>query len=176
MKSANLMQYFRHSFRLLQRSPVFSAVVVLMLALGIGANTAVFSVVDGVLLRKLPYRDPDRLVMIWEKNPALGAQIGERIPANYTNFAEWQRQSSAFEGIAGMEDANLNRTGEEQPERVTGARISANFFQVLGVTHIHRRDVRLRATKHSSSDSERCILGSPFRRKPQGHRPEHYAQ
>ena len=134
MKSANLFQYFRHSFRLLRRSPVFSAVVVLMLALGIGANTAVFSVVDGVLLRKLPYRDPDRLVMVWEKNPALGASIGDRIPAAYTNFAEWQHQSSAFEGIAGMEDANLNRTGVGEPERVSGARISPNFFQVLGVT------------------------------------------
>ncbi len=132
MKSANLMQYVRHSFRLLRRSPVFSAVVVLMLALGIGANTAVFSVVDGVLLRKLPYRDPDRLVMVWEKNPALGAQIGERLPAAYTNFAEWLRQSSVFEGIAGMEDANLNRTGAGEPERVSGARISPNFFQVLG--------------------------------------------
>jgi putative ABC transport system permease protein len=133
MKSANLAQYFRHSFRLLRRSPVFSAVVVVMLALGIGANTAVFSVVDGVLLRKLPYRDPDRLVMVWEKNPSLGASIGERVPANYTNFAEWVRQSSAFEGIAGMEDANLNRTGAGEPERLSGARVSPNFFQVLGV-------------------------------------------
>jgi predicted permease len=133
MNSANLTQYFRHSFRLLRRSPVFAAVVILMLALGIGANTAVFSVVDGVLLRKLPYRDPDRLVMVWEKNPALGASIGDRIPANYTNFAEWVRQSSVFEGIAGMEDANLNRTGATEPERVNGARISPNFFQVLGV-------------------------------------------
>jgi putative ABC transport system permease protein len=133
MKSANLMQYFRHSFRLLRMSPVFSAVVILMLALGIGANTAVFSVVDGVLLHKLPYREPDRLVMVWEKNPALGASIGERLPAAYTNFAEWVRQSSAFEGIAGMEDANLNRTGAGEPERVNGARISPNFFQVLGV-------------------------------------------
>ena len=134
MKSANLVQYFRHSFRLLRRSPVFSAVVVLRLALGIGANTAVFSVVDGVLLRKLPYRDPDRLVMVWEKNPSLGASIGERVPANYTNFAEWVRQSGVFEGIAGMEDANLNRTGAGEPERVSGARISPNFFQVLGAT------------------------------------------
>ena len=83
------MQCFPHSFRLLRKSPVFSAVVVLMLALGIGANTAVFSVVDGVLLRKLPYRDPDGLVMVWEKNPALGASIGDRIPAAYRNFAEW---------------------------------------------------------------------------------------
>jgi predicted permease len=133
MESANLIQYFRHSFRLLRRSPIFSAVVVLMLALGIGANTAVFSVVDGVLLRKLPYRDPDRLVMVWERNPALGATIGERVPASYTNFAEWARQSKTLEGIAGMEDANLNRTGIGEPERVNGARISANFFQVLGV-------------------------------------------
>ena len=133
MKSTNLAQYFRHSFRLLRRSPVFSSVVVLMLALGIGANTAVFSVVDGVLLRKLPYREPDRLVMVWEKNPSLGASIGERVPVNYTNFAEWVRQSSAFEGIAGMEDANLNRTGAGEPERVSGARVSPNFFQVLGV-------------------------------------------
>ena len=133
MESANLIQYFRHSFRLLRRSPIFSAVVVLMLALGIGANTAVFSVVDGVLLRKLPYRDPDRLVMVWERNPALGATIGERVPASYTNFAEWARQSKTLEGIAGMEDANLNRTGIGEPERVVGARISANFFQVLGV-------------------------------------------
>ncbi|HXR14616.1 MAG TPA: ABC transporter permease [Terriglobales bacterium] len=133
MESANLIQYFRHSFRLLRRSPIFSAVVVLMLALGIGANTAVFSVVDGVLLRKLPYRDPDRLVMVWERNPALGASIGERVPAAYTNFAEWVRQSKTLEGIAGMEDANLNRTGIGEPERVNGARISSNFFQVLGV-------------------------------------------
>ena len=134
MKSANLLQYLRHSFRLLRRSPVFSAVVILMLALGIGANTAVFSVVDGVLLRRLPYRDPDRLVMVWEKNPALGASIGDRIPASYTNFTEWVRQSNAFEGIAGMEDANLNRTGAGEPERVNGARISPNLFRVLGVT------------------------------------------
>jgi putative ABC transport system permease protein len=134
MQAANLMQYFRHSFRLLRTSPVFCAVVVVMLALGIGANTAVFSVVDGVLLRKLPYRDPDRLVMVWEKNPALGLQIGERLPAAYTNFAEWLRQASVFEGIAGMEDANLNRTGNGEPERVNGARISPNFFQVLGVS------------------------------------------
>jgi putative ABC transport system permease protein len=129
MKSANLIQYFRHSFRLLRRSPVFSTVVVLMLALGIGANTAVFSVVDGVLLRKLPCRDPDRLVMVWEKNPTLGAPIGDRIPTSYTNFAEWVRQSSALEGIAGMEDANLNRTGAGEPEQVNGARISPNFFK-----------------------------------------------
>src|SRR6202142_3798925 len=134
MKSANLAQYFRHSFRLLRRSPVFSAVVVLMLALGIGANTAVFSVVDAVLLRKLPYREPDRLVMVWEKNPTLGAMVGDRVPTAYTNFAEWVRQQRSFESIAGFEDVSLNRTGTGDPERIAGARVSANFFGVLGVT------------------------------------------
>src|SRR5271169_6943783 len=111
MKFANLAQYFRHSFRLLRRSPVFSAVVVLMLALGIGANTAVFSVVDAVLLRKLPFRDPDRLVMIWEKNPTLGAMVGDRVPTTYANFVEWRQQAKAFDGMAGFEDVSLNRTG-----------------------------------------------------------------
>jgi predicted permease len=160
MKSSNLIQYFRHSFRMLGRSPVFSAVVVLMLALGIGANTAVFSVVDGVLLRKLPYRDPDRLVMVWEKNPALGASIGERVPAAYTNFAEWVRQSSVFEGIAGMEDANLNRTGTGEPERVNGARISPNFFQVLGVTPA--AGTTFDSRQQGASDTQSAILSHAY--------------
>src|SRR5580704_15553318 len=160
MKSANLMQYFRHSFRLLQTSPVFCAVVVVMLALGIGANTAVFSVVDGVLLRKLPYRDPDRLVMVWEKNPALGAQIGERLPAAYTNFAEWLHQSSVFESIGGMEDANLNRTGTGEPERVNGARISPNFFQVLGVTPAI--GITFDSTEPASRNQQVAILSNAY--------------
>ena len=80
-----------------------------MLALGIGANTAVFSAVDGVLLRKLPYRDPDGLVMVWEKNPALGASIGDHIPAAYRNFAEWRRAQNDYGpgpavGIPGLAD------------------------------------------------------------------------
>jgi predicted permease len=160
MKSANLVQYFRHSFRLLRRSPVFSAVVILMLALGIGANTAVFSVVDGVLLRKLPYRDPDRLVMVWEKNPALGTSIGERIPAAYTNFAEWVSQSTAFEGIAGMEDANLNRSGGGEPERVNGARISPNFFHVLGVNSAI--GTTFDSVEQGSRDTQVAILSDAY--------------
>jgi|HubBroStandDraft_6_1064221.scaffolds.fasta_scaffold05170_3 predicted permease len=160
MNFANLIQYFRHSFRLLRRAPVFSAVVVLMLALGIGANTAVFSVVDGVLLRKLPYRDPDRLVMVWEKNPTLGALIGDRIPASYTNFTEWVGQSTAFEGIAGMEDANLNRTGAGEPERVNGARISPNFFQVLGVTPAI--GITFDSTEPASRNQQVAILSNAY--------------
>jgi putative ABC transport system permease protein len=129
-----LAQHIRFGLRLIRKSPVFYVVVILVLALGIGANTAVFSVVDAVLLRKLPFRDPDRLVMVWEKNPTLGAMIGDRVPTAYVNFQEWVRQQHVFDGIAAFEDVSLNRTGTGEPERIAGARVSSNFFSVLGVT------------------------------------------
>ncbi len=128
-----LVQHVRFGLRLIHKSPVFSVVVILVLALGIGANTAVFSVVDAVLLRALPFRDPDRLVMVWERNPTLGAKIGDRIPTAYVNFQEWLRQQHVFESIAGFEDVSLNLTGAGEPERIAGARVSPNFFSVLGV-------------------------------------------
>ncbi len=129
-----LSQHLRFGLRLIRKAPTFYTVVILVLALGIGANTAVFSVVDAVLLRKLPFRDPDKLVMVWEKNPTLGAIIGERIPTAYVNFQEWVRQQHVFDGITAFEDVSLNRTGTGEPERIAGARVSANFFSVLGVT------------------------------------------
>ncbi len=129
----SFLQHLRFGLRLIRKSPIFYLMVIVVLALGIGANTAVFSVVDAVLLRKLPYHDPDRLVLVWEKNPTLGATIGDRVPAAYTNFAEWVRQQHSFENLAGFEDVSLNRTGTGEPERVAGARVSANFFSVLGV-------------------------------------------
>ncbi len=127
-------QNVRFGLRLIRKTPAFYAMVVLILALGIGANTAVFSVVDSVLLHKLPFRDPERVVMVWEKNPTLGAVIGNRVPTAYVNFQEWVRQQNVFDGIAGLEDVSLNRTGMGEPERVAGARVSPNFFSVLGVT------------------------------------------
>jgi predicted permease len=126
-------QHIRFGLRLIRKAPMFYLTVIVVLALGIGANTAVFSVVDAVLLRKLPFRDPDRLVMVWEKNPTLGAVIGERIPTAYVNFQEWVRQQHVFDGIAGFEDVSLNRTGTGEPERIAGARVSPNFFRMLGV-------------------------------------------
>jgi putative ABC transport system permease protein len=126
-------QHIRFGLRLIRKAPMFYLTVIVVLALGIGTNTAVFSVVDAVLLRKLPFRDPDRLVMVWEKNPTLGAVIGERIPTAYVNFQEWVRQQHVFDGIAGFEDVSLNRTGTGEPERIAGARVSPNFFRMLGV-------------------------------------------
>jgi predicted permease len=129
----NLLMEVRFACRGLKKSPVFAIVAVLVLALGIAANTAIFSIVDAVLLRKFPYKNPERLVMVWERNPALGSLVGDRIPTAPRNFEEWSKQSTAFESIAGFEDAAFNRTGGDQPEQITGARASANFFTLFGV-------------------------------------------
>src|SRR5204863_6873554 len=129
----NFLADLRFGLRMLRESPGFSLTAIAVLALGSGANAGVFSVVDAVLLRSLPLRDPERVVMIWEKNPALGGSIGERVPSAYVNFLEWQRQATQFEGIAGFEDANFNLTSGPEPERIEGARASANIFTLFGV-------------------------------------------
>src|ERR1035437_824882 len=129
----SFLQHVIFGFRLIRKAAIFYLVVILVLSLGICANTAGCSVVDAVLLPKLPYRDPDRLVMVWEKNPTLGAMVGDRVTTAYTNFVEWLQQAHAFDGMAGFEDVSLNRTGTGEPERIAGARVSPNFFGVLGV-------------------------------------------
>ncbi len=129
----NFLADQRFGLRVLRKSPGFALTTIAVLALGIGANAAVFSVVDAVLLRSLPLRDPERVVMIWEKNPALGGSIGERVPSAYVNFLEWQRQATQFEAMAGFEDANFNLTSGPEPERIEGARASANIFALFGV-------------------------------------------
>jgi predicted permease len=129
----NFLADLRFGARMLRKSPGFALTTIAVLALGIGANAAVFSVVDAVLLRSLPLRDPERVVMVWEKNPALGGLIGERVPSAYTNFLEWTRQATQFEAIAGFEDANFNLTNGPEPERIEGARASPNIFTLFGV-------------------------------------------
>jgi putative ABC transport system permease protein len=123
----------RFGARMLRKSPGFALTTIAVLALGIGANAAVFSVVEAVLLRSLPMRDPERVVMIWEKNPALGGSIGERLPTAYMTFLEWQRQATQFEAIAGFEEASLNLTNGAEPERIEGARASPNIFALFDV-------------------------------------------
>ncbi len=123
----------RFGLRVLGKSPGFAFTVIAVLGLGIGANAAVFSVVDAVLLRALPLRAPERVVMIWEKNQALGPPIGDRVPVAYSTFLEWVRQATQFEAIGGFEDANFNFTSGPEPERIEGARASANIFALFGV-------------------------------------------
>ncbi|HEY6186739.1 MAG TPA: ABC transporter permease [Pyrinomonadaceae bacterium] len=123
-----LWQDMRYGVRLLIKRPAFTVIAVLTLALGIGANTAIFSVVNAVVLRPLPYAQPDRLVMIWETMPG-----NDRRWVAPGNFIEWRRQSQAFEQIAAYSNASLNLTGEGEPEKLTGAAVTPNVFTTLGV-------------------------------------------
>jgi predicted permease len=119
----------RYGVRLLRQSPVFGAIAVLALALGIGANTAIFSTVQALLLRSLPYQDPDRLVMLWEDASFASFPRNTPAPGNYT---EWQKQNTVFTGIAATRGAVANLTADGPPEQIIGRRVTANFFQVLG--------------------------------------------
>jgi putative ABC transport system permease protein len=158
------MRYFladlRFGMRMLRKSPGFALTVIAVLALGIGANAAVFSVIDAVLLRSLPLRNPERIVMIWEKNPTLGPPIGERVPAAYTNFSEWVRQATQFEAIGGFEDANFNLTSGSEPERIEGARASANIFALFGVRP--RLGTSFDAAATDPTKSHVVVLGDAF--------------
>lgn len=124
-----LLQDTLYALRMLRKSPGFAVVVVLTLALGIGANTAIFSVVQGVVLAPLRFKQPDRLVMVYESNPRY-----PRVWISYLNFRDWQRSSQSFEQMAVF---NLNKgfdlTNPGAPEHLEGKEISAGFFNILGV-------------------------------------------
>ena len=118
---------------MLRTKPMFTVVAVLALALGFGANTAIFSVINAVVLHPLPFRDADRLVVIWEKNPALEGFIAERLPAALKNYNEWKKDSRSFEAMGAFRDTTLNLTGFEKPEEVPVAFATTDFFAVLGI-------------------------------------------
>src|SRR5574341_1371126 len=122
---------------LLLKHKAFTAVAVLTLALGIGANTAIFSVVNAVVLRPLPYPEPERLIRIWESNPGRG---WPEFAASAPNFADWRKQQSVCERLAAYEFNTFNFTGSGEPERVAALRVTANLFSVLGVAPAHGRD------------------------------------
>jgi putative ABC transport system permease protein len=122
----------RYAVRVLAREPWFAGLCVLMLALGIGANTAIFSIVNGVLLRPLPYRDPARLVSLREVIPAIAATY-PTLPASARHFIEWRQRCSSFSSLSVMDQGSANLTVIGEPERLQVARISANLFDTLGV-------------------------------------------
>ena len=126
----------RYSARTLIKSPGFTAVAVLALTLGIGANTAIFSVVNSVLLRPLPYSDPERLMQLWESNTSKGRS---EIPASYPNFADWRDQNHVFEQVVAYSDWTFNLTGSGEPERIRSAIVSPAFFSALGNKPIRGR-------------------------------------
>jgi putative ABC transport system permease protein len=119
-----LWQDLRYGARLLLKNPGFTFVAVITLTLGIGANTAIFSLVEALLLRPLPYAEPDRLVMLSEKGR-------NHIP--YPNFSDWRERSQSFDGMASIRNQTLNLTGVDKPVSLRGRTVNWNFFHLLGV-------------------------------------------
>ena len=125
-------QDLRYGLRLLRKHPGFAVVAALTLALGVGATTAIFSVVEAVLLRPLPYRDADRLAMVWEDVNLPAYKNAQNSPAP-GNFRDWRDQNASFVDLAAMRDGAWSLTGTGEPIRVTGEMVSASLFGVLGV-------------------------------------------
>jgi len=123
-----LFQDLNYGFRMLWKHPGVTAIAVITLALGIGANTAIFSVVNAVLLNPLPYREPDRLVALWENVPKHGRW--RTAPAN---FFDWKKQSTVFEDVSAFGASTRTLTGDGEPEQLIGARVSSGYFSVVGV-------------------------------------------
>src|SRR5881394_1678338 len=120
------MNDLKFAFRQLLKNPGFTAVAVLTLALGIGANTAIFSVINAVLLKPLPYEEPGQLVQVWE-----APSLGKRNWVSPGAFVDWKEESKAFENLSVLYNADMNLTGTGEPERVSGVSMSANGLQIL---------------------------------------------
>jgi putative ABC transport system permease protein len=131
-----LLSDIRYAVRGLRKRPGFTLVAIITLALGIGANTAIFSVVNAVLLKPLPFKDPDRLAVIWEEASFAGFPRNTPAPANYF---DWKKQNQSFEDMAATSSTSFNLTGDGEPERVASYRVSSNFFPLLGVQPIRGR-------------------------------------
>jgi predicted permease len=126
-----LWQDLRYGARMLFKNPGFTLIAVVTLALGIGANTAIFSLVYALLLRPLPYHEPERLVVLSEKSTQ--AKPGQRGPAAYLNFSDWRQQARSFEGMSAVRWSGFNLTGVDRPAQLNALVVNWNYFQLLGV-------------------------------------------
>src|SRR5215212_9090837 len=126
-----MIQDVRFAFRVLFKNKPLTSIAVITLALGIGANTAIFSVVNAVLLNPLPYKQPDRLVALWENVPGHGRW--RTAPANFFN---WKKQNTVFEDVVAFGASTMTLTGNGEPEQLVGSRVSSGYFAVVGVDPI----------------------------------------
>jgi putative ABC transport system permease protein len=127
----------RFGVRTLKRSPAFTAIAIVVIALGVGANTAIFSVVNAVLLQPLPFKDSDRLVVLSEQMP----NTRERMSISFPSFLDWRAQARSFEGMAGYRSYAGTITGIDPPTRLNGRFVSAGFFELLGVKPLLGRSI-----------------------------------
>src|SRR5579872_2509303 len=129
---ARILSDIRFALRNLRRSPLFTFVAVASLALGIGANTAIFTLLDQLMLRLLPVKDPQQLVMIWSTGPHMGNNRGSRA-SSYPLYEDYQRKAGAFSYVFCRFSTPLSVSFNGQTERVSGELVSGNYFQALGV-------------------------------------------
>jgi putative ABC transport system permease protein len=126
---SQLLQDLQYAFSTFAKAPGFSSVALLTLAVGIGANTAIYSFVDGVLLKPLPYNDADRIVRVLEKPPG-----GGRDGISALNFLDWQHDNTVFDFMAAQTGGSLTLSGQGEPELLRCARVSAHYFDIFGIT------------------------------------------
>jgi putative ABC transport system permease protein len=126
-------QDIRYALRMLRKNPGFTIIAVLTLALGIGANASLFSVVNTVLLQPLPFKNPSRLMMLFEGLPQVGSP---KIPFSTPDFTLVQRGQKSFESVGAIQDKEFELSGHSEPDRITGARVSASIFPMLGVAPV----------------------------------------
>ena len=153
-----LLNDVKNSLRTLAKKPAFAIVVVLTLALGIGANTTIFTVVNAYLLRPLPFADPERLVALTDLQPP-----NDLTPASYPEFDDWRKGNQVFTDVAGQFSSNLNLIGHREPERVLGVLVSENYFSMLGVQPIAGRTFR--AEEHRPGANPVVVIGAELWRR-----------
>jgi putative ABC transport system permease protein len=168
-----LLQDVRYGLRMLAKKPTFTIVAVLTLALGVGANTAIFSIVNAVLLRSLPYRDPDRLVRIFFNEPGVGLRD---VRFSKPELDDLLTRAGVFEDVSPIFEGSENLTGGKQPERVEGVNGSFSYFSMLGVTPQIGRlfgPQELRARFRSTGRDQRWPMASCLWRRSERSRPYH---
>jgi predicted permease len=144
----NLIQDLRYGIRMLGKNPFFTLIAVLTLALGTGANTAIFSLVNAVLLKPLPFPEAEQLVMVWEDQSAIGFPRGD---ASLATYADWQAQQSSFEDMATLDWRSFDLIGDGEPEKIAAYGVSANFFSTLGLQPAIGRNFSLNEDKPGAS-------------------------
>ena len=152
MTPSTILRDVRYALRMLLRNPGFTAVALLTFAVGIGVNTAVFSVFNGVLLRPLPYPGADRITMMWVDNRPQG--IKEDI-GSYPNYVDWRARNTSFEHVAAYTGGAFTLTGADEPERIPGARTTANFHDVMGLKPVLGR---LYTEEHEKAGNDNVVL------------------
>ena len=154
-----MIQDLRYGIRMLLKHPWFTCTVVLTLALGIGANTALFSIINALLLRPLPLPQPEQMVQVWEVSRQSGNQ---KFTVALPNMVDWRTQSSSFARIAAYSPTGLNLTIDDQPEHISVLSVTTDYFKVIGVTPAMGRDLRLAliAQRSSSRWSSPCLSAS----------------